>query len=196
MKILGRHPDRSPGLTFALALWALTTSASAQTFAPVPFNLQAGNAADATQVMADFMSVVANGNQSIISLNSAIVGVTAPPATMFAYFNLVGCPTGWVPAGLYGLFLRAADNNRGLDPTGSAPATFEQQQFQDHTHQITGTYVVSASASEVQHSGGANNQFITSVGSTSSGTGNMSTGVSSSVETRPVNVSLLLCVKT
>ena len=186
---------QSVPLKVTVALFWLTPALAQTPFQAVPFTLQGGKPADMTQVMANFQSLVANGNSSLSLLNNALAAVAAPPTTMLMYFNLAACPTGWTQAAaaFNGYFLRGADNGRGLDPLGT-PGMQETPQFQDHTHSGPGSVVVSVATANLNHSGGASNSFVTSTSCCSSGTGGMSSGTSGT-ETRPVNVALLLCQK-
>ena len=60
-------------------LMALTADASAQVFSSLPYNLQNGTNADASQVMANFNQIVSNGNANVAKngANADITGLSA-----------------------------------------------------------------------------------------------------------------------
>ena len=102
------------------ALLALAVPAQAQVFSSMPFNLQNGTTADASQVMANFNQIVANGNANaahsgtnsdITSLSNLGSGTAALPSLRFLAasgtgvyfdgtnlgFSVDGVEQAWVP---------------------------------------------------------------------------------------------------
>lgn len=178
-------------LLFALLL--VTSPACAQTFTAVPFNFVFGTPANASQVMADFQSVVNNGNAVANYINSKIAAVTPPPSNTLLYFNLTSCPSGWVLVNLATNFIRGLDLGRGMDTTGTGLVGGEAAVMQDHTH---GTSAAGISLQTVLGSiSGASSQPFANPASQSFIT-NPSTSSAGGSEVRPKNISLIMCQKT
>jgi hypothetical protein len=176
-----------------LTLCLFAAPARAQTFSAVPFNFVAGTPANASQVMADFQSIVNNGNSVANYINSQIAAVTPPPSATLMYFNLASCPTGWTLVTiLNGYFVRGLDLGRGQDTTGTALSGTEAGIMQDHTHatSVAGYQVNSAgvqiSGSNSQAWANPSSQLFSS---------NPSAPSAGGTEVRPKNISLLMCQK-
>lgn len=176
------------------ALLFLAAPAQAQTyFVPVPFTLTGGTAADATQVMADFNSEIANGNTAVTALlaQMAAKGVGLPiPSGFTSYFNLASCPTGWTDdgGGVGGYFVK------GAAAGGSDFGANNSSHFQDHVHSYNQQYITSTGNLVMENNGGNNHTSYYSAnyyGGTT--TGGMAGG--GGTETRPKNIALLICKK-
>jgi hypothetical protein len=161
----------------------------------VPYVFVGGTQANASQVMADFQSVVNNGNAVAVSLASQIAAATIAPIPVGAimFFNLAVCPSGWTQQAAYNsLFIRGLDLGRGMDP-GNTLGQIETDVMQGHAHSTSNIVTGTGTASILQ---GDNPAFLFFSSSNSSDpvTGNPTTGAHGA-ETRPANVSLLLCKK-
>jgi hypothetical protein len=173
-----------------LALLLLcSTPVQAQQFVSVPFTLVGGTRADATQVMANFYSLINNGNASMVSLNALLAahGVGSPiPSGFTAYFNLFSCPSGWTDQSstLGGYFIRGTG-------AGYAHGQNSASVMQSHTHGYSNSYVIGATASTFENNGANSHGAFIGVGGTASG----NTSSAGGGETRPVNVALLTCTK-
>ena len=171
----------------------LISSAQAQTFSAVPYVFVGGTQANASQVMADFQSVVNNGNAVAASLASQIASITPPPSGAIMFFNLAVCPAGWTQQAAYNsLFIRGLDLGRGMDP-GNTLGQIETDVTQDHAHS-TSNIVTGTGTNNITQGGASAFLFFTSSNSTDLAIGNPTTGAHGA-ETRPANVSLLLCQK-
>lgn len=135
-------------------------------------------------------SAVDSSNPSYAALYLAIGnlydtfnGATAPGGTLFRLPDLRG------------LFIRGASPGaiNAFDPSSPrAVATLQQDALQSHTHNLlttSGESYLGASTSSVNGSGSANPQTYTRV------TAAPNSPATTDVETRPVNVSLLPCIK-
>lgn len=118
---------------------------------------------------------------------------SAVPAGAVMAFNLSACPVGWVASNgsggtvdLRGYFVRGLDTGGGVDPSRTL-GSYQADQFQDHTHNITASNGVS---------GGT---LVTQPLTSATGTVNFSTtgpiSGNHGSETRPKNVALLYCQK-
>jgi hypothetical protein len=176
---------------FLLALLS-STPCVAQEFSPVPYVFAPNTIANASQVMADFSSVVNNGNSVATALASQIAAVTPPPSGAIIFFYLTACPTGWtLQSSWNNLFVRGLDLGRGMD-SGNTIASIEATGIKAHTHNTgkLGTGLIGNVAG-----GGGNNYFI--VGDAFTGS-NLETGYATGnadVATVPINITLKLCKK-
>lgn len=136
-------------------------------------------------VAMNYIIKAVNNSEMVLMDTSAISSLIPAGAVMF--FNLAGCPTGWVAANgtggtpdLRGEFIRGLDSGRGVD-SGRGLATAQGQAIQSHTHpffaQISGIYTYS------------------NVGGGQGTPANSTTGATGGTETRPRNVALLACIK-
>jgi len=180
----------------SLAVLLIGSAAQAQTFSAVPYVFVGGTQANASQVMADFQSVVNNGNAVAASLAAQIAAVTTAPIPVGAimFFNLAVCPSGWTQQAAYNsLFIRGLDLGRGMDP-GNTLGQIETDVTQDHFH-TTSNIVTGVGTNNITQGGASAFLFFTPVTtSTDLAVGNPTTGAHGA-ETRPANVSLLLCQK-
>lgn len=176
------------------ALFLLTCPASAQTFSAVPFNFVVGQQVNPAQLMADFNSVINNGNGVAANLNSQIASVTPPPSGAIMFFYLTACPAGWFAVGADLQFVRGLDAGRGLDTTGTAVGASETASITDHTHATSS--LVTGDSTLTINSGGSSTQLpITLNNSINPATGTAATG-NFGATMRPVNFGLKLCQKT
>jgi hypothetical protein len=177
-----------------MILLALLLSApcGAQEFSPVPYVFAPNTVANASQVMADFQSVVNNGNSVAAALASQIATVTPPPSGAIVFFYLASCPTGWTLQSAWNnLFIRGLDLGRGADP-GNTIASIEANGLKLHTHD-TGKFG-GALAFRGVGGGGSSVSIVTDMilandvesDVPSSGTG---------TDVHPINITLKLCKK-
>jgi hypothetical protein len=182
--------------TFVRTIFLLllaTGGARAQAFVTPPFTFVAGQPANASQVMADFQSIVNNGNAVATYLNNKISAVTPPPSGTYLYFYLEACPTGWTASGSNNYYLRNLNQGSGRDPANTPLLGGESPTLQDHTHS-TGYYETAVTSVNAYSVGANNEYYATSPGAlTVSSTGNV-VGATTG-EIRPKSVALLLCVK-
>ena len=180
-----------------LLLPFLTLPALADNFVPVPFQLNPGAPADATQVMADLNSLTANGNAAIVALQAQMaakgVGLPIPSGTL-APFYLFTCPVGWTDLNTEffgGYFLRGLS---GSYTWGAAAAS----SFASHYHALGSSYIsaVGAATSGQQWFAGIYHAvpLVSFTGGGYNTSGGMTSGNIAS-ETRPKNVALLYCYK-
>lgn len=180
-------------LLASILLLAAPNFAQAQSFTTVPFIFIFGQPANASQVMADFQSVVNNGNAVANYINSQIAAVTPPPSGSLIYFNLASCPAGWALVNYGTNFARGLDLGRGQDTTGTAQGGSEATTVQDHIHS-TSPVVYTIGNVLITPGGSSTRAFMASSSfATSPQTGAPS--VTAGTEARPKNVSLLLCSK-
>lgn len=178
-------------LVFLLALFP--QACIGQVFSPVPYVFAPNTPANASQLMANFQSVINNGNAVASSLQTQISAVTPPPSGAILFFYLSSCPTGWTLLSAYAnLFIRGLDLGRGMDTTATTVGNQETGGIQAHKH-ASGSYATSSFNASIAF-GGASGVYVTNLASTSNP---QSGGPGGSVgsEVRPKNVSLLLCVK-
>ena len=180
----------------ALLLLAYSPQAMAQTyFSTLPFNLTAGQVADATQVNANLNSIAANGNAAIVALQAQLaakgVGLPIPSGTIAPFYALSVCPAGWTSfsttAG--GYFIRGAGG-------GYTFANTALSSYASHYHQSASSFVNSSSTTALQaYVSGAKNYGASSVSCCVGAAGGTMASGNAATETRPVNVALLYCVK-
>ena len=152
----------------------------------------------AANVMANYNHIRTEGNAweaDLLSQIAAITGSSLPAGAVLA-FPSGSCPPGWLPADgtagtvdVRGAYIRGLDLGAGRDPARTL-ASFQADQFQDHTH--TSAFVSGFSfgldlggASPAVQSGGTSALPVTST---------MATG-NAATETRPDSVVLNYCYK-
>lgn len=177
-----------------LAGFALFRQLRAQTFAPVPFTFAPGVVANASQVMADFNSVVNNGNAVALALNSQINAVLPFPSGSLVFFYLTVCPAGWTAVtGWDGKFVRGLDNGAGRDPDPGVTIDYiETAGLQSHTHGAASA-AVSSNQTGINFGGAAG---VWSAPGSEFKVYNSPTAAAGSGTQAPINVVLLLCKKT
>lgn len=127
----------SKKLSILLLLCVSGNAVHGQTFTPVPYTFIPGTIANASQMMANYQSIINNGNAVSADLASRIASKTLLPSGTVAFFNNTVCPTGWT---LYGLandrFIRGLDLGAGRD---SGNTLFQQaaERLQTHNHSVT-----------------------------------------------------------
>jgi len=180
-----------------LAALLFAGSCQAQTFSSVPFTFTYGTQANASQVQADFQSIVNNGNAVANAIQAQIAGVTPPPQGVNMFFNLSSCPSGWSQNGYgTGTFFRSYDAGRGLDTTGTAISASEPSALQDHTHTTSPT-ITATSTIGVQFysgSGSVNRGYMTQSNTSNPTTGSVS-GANIGSTVIPKTVYLINCYK-
>jgi hypothetical protein len=173
-------------------------SCQAQTFSSVPFTFTYGTQANASQVQANFQSIVNNGNAVANAIQAQIAGVTPPPSGVEMFFNLSSCPSGWNQL-FYGtgVFLRGYDAGRGLDTTGTPISGAESAALQDHTHTTSPTITATSTigAQFYGGSGSVNRGYITQSSTSNPTTGSVS-GANIGSTVIPKTVYLIHCYKT
>ena len=181
-----------------LASLMLAGSCQAQTFSAVPFTFTYGTQANASQVQANFQSIVNNGNAVANAIQAQIAGVTPPPSGVEMYFNLSSCPSGWAQI-FYGtgVFSRGYDAGRGLDTTGTAIGAAESPALQDHTHTTSSTITATSTIGAQFYGGGGsvNRGYITQSSTSNPTTGSVS-GANIGSTVIPKTVYLIHCYKT
>lgn len=179
----------------ALLFALISGPAWAQSFSTVPYIFILGQPANASQVMANFNAVVAQGNSVANYIQSQIAAVTPPPSGSFLFFNLTSCPAGWTAAPGPG-FPRGLDLGRGQDTTGTPLGGVEFSTLQDHTHSTGNGATAMGTVSVVQGGGGAHQlNSASSINSVTNATSGGVTGATSASVSFPKNVTLLLCQK-
>lgn len=177
-----------------LALLLLCSSASAQSFAPVPYTFAPNTTVVPSQLMTNFSSLISSGNAVASNLNTKVTALLPIPSGVLIFFNLNSCPSGWtVSAIATSLFIRGIDNGAGRDPTGTLLGATETGGMQDHRHN-TGPLMAIPVVDTGSVGGSFAQIFNQATLSTTTVTGNPSTG-NHGTEVRPVNISLLLCSK-
>lgn len=172
------------------------TAARAQTFTPVPFIFIFGQPANASQVQADFQSIVNNGNAVANSIEAQIDAVTPPPSGSLMYFNLTSCPALWTIVTVFGTdFVRGVDLGRGQDTTGTGILGVENTVVQDHTHATGSGATALSTVSTAANSGATNQSYVSAASAAINPNSGGVTGATAGSEARPKNVSLLLCQK-
>lgn len=180
---------------FIVCLFGLATPGYCQTFTPVPFIFIFGQPANASQVQADFQSIVNNGNAVANSIEAQIDAVTPPVSGTLMYFNLGSCPAAWtIVTALGTAFMRGLDLGRGQDTTGTGILGNELTTVQDHTH-ATGPGATALGTVSVSAGGPANTPYVSAATATITPNSGGVTGATAGSEARPKNVSLLLCQK-
>lgn len=164
-------------------------------FSSPPFTLVNGARIDATQVMANYNRIISDGNTAYTAFLAQIssIGSGGTPAHAVVPFNLAACPAGWAAAdgtgGTADMRGRFAMETNG----GYSAGTILNDQIQDHTHFIPGTFVQQLSFfSSNFFTTGPQNFFP--VGQSAISIGNPNVGNHGS-ETRPKNLALLYCEK-
>jgi len=180
-----------------IAALMLAGSCQAQTFSSVPFTFTYGTQANASQVQADFQSIVNNGNAVANAIQAQIAGVTPPPSGVFMFFNLSSCPSGWTQNAYGTTFLRGDDAGRGLDTTGTAIGNPESPALQDHTHTTSPTITATSTIGAQFYGGGGsvNRGYITQSNTSNPTTGSVS-GANIGSTVIPKTVYLIHCYKT
>ena len=141
-----------------------------------------------------------SGNFSVHGHDASELESGGVPSDAVMAFNLVSCPTGWIPADgisgtpdLRGVFIRGTEtfdagstyNNRDDDRSGAETlGSFQNDAFQSHRHQQDFT----------DENTGAGGSWHTLAGDEDN-YGNIYTLYSGGLETRPKNVALIYCVK-
>jgi hypothetical protein len=180
-----------------LAALMFAGSCQAQTFSPVPFTFTYGTQANASQVQANFQSIVNNGNAVANAIQAQIAGVTPPPSGVFMFFNLSACPSGWLQSGYgTGVFLRGYDAGRGLDTTGTTIGSAEPPTLQDHTHTTSPTITATSTTGANFYGGGGSvhRGYITQSNTSNPTTGYV-TGANIGSTVIPKTVYLINCIK-
>jgi hypothetical protein len=180
-----------------LASLMLVGSCQAQTFSSVPFTFTYGTQANASQVQADFQSIVNNGNAVANAIQAQIAGVTPPPSGVNMFFNLASCPSGWSQNGYgTGTFFRSHDAGRGLDTTGTPISSAESAALQDHTHTTSPTITATSTIGAQFYSGtgSVSRGYITQGTVSNPATGSVS-GANIGSTVIPKTVYLINCYK-
>jgi hypothetical protein len=180
-----------------LASLMLAGSCYAQTFSPVPFTFTYGTQANASQVQANFQSIVNNGNAVANAIQAQIAGVTPPPSGVEMSFNLSACPSGWLQSGYgTGVFSRGYDAGRGLDTTGTGIAAGELPTLQDHTHTTSPTITATSTIGAQFYSGtGSVSRGYITQGTVSNPTTGSVIGANIGSTVIPKTVYLINCLK-
>jgi hypothetical protein len=171
----------------------LPIATHAQQFVQVPYVFQAQTVANASQVMADFNSVINNGNAVAAALQTQISAVVPLPSGALVFFYLAACPSGWTQNTAWaGRFVRGLDLGAGNDPTVPAPKvmTTEAQGLLSHKHGNV-SLLVSSNAVSIAF-GGASNIYAPTGSEIIGGVGTNAAGSSTLV---PANVGLIICKK-
>lgn len=165
----------------------------AQEFSVVPYVFAPNTIANASQVMADFTSVVNNGNSVATALASQIATVTPPPSGAIVFFYLASCPTGWTLQSTWNnLFVRGLDLGRGMDP-GNTIATIEATGNKAHTHS-TGKFG-EGFAMIGGNSGGTSTSVVSDANTANDFESGLPTSGSSGADMHPISITLKLCKK-
>lgn len=171
------------------------STVSAQTFTGVPFTFSYGSSANASQVMANFQTIINNGNSVSNTLNNAIQAVTPPPSGSMLFFNLGSCPSGWHGGPGGGWYARGLDQGRGVDTTGTGLGGNEATTLQDHAHNTTTT---ATSYSTTGVANGTPNFWYGYTGLPGANTNQTTNGPASGsygMDNRPKTATLLVCIK-
>jgi len=185
-------------VSFSLFAVIFVRPAKSQQFVTVPYIFSPGMVANASQVMADFNSLVNNGNAVATALNTQISSVIPLPSGSIVFFYNTACPTGWnQELGWQGLFIRGFDPGGVNDPTTpSHVATTETQGLLSHSHNAVTpnpiTNSADASVNLLSTSGNANGPFAASGSET---TGTITVNSTGAATLLPPSVGLILCKK-
>jgi hypothetical protein len=167
---------------------------SSSFFSSVPVNLSASpRVPHAADLMADFNSIIANGNTVFNALQTALNAATAGsvPVGAVAFFNQATCPTGWSIADGSG---GKADMRGVFVTSGPSIQAYTGDSIVNHAH-LMGSFngIMGANVTSLNFNAGGSVPYASSqatVNLTSTAlTGNRGT------ETRPKNIALLPCEK-
>lgn len=149
----------------------------------------------------------------ILSCESG-VWVNQSTTGMYAFFNSITCPIGWVPANgsggtvdLRGQFLRSWDNGKGVD-SGRTLGSIQEDDLKrhnhtgtttrdgDHSHGYTSAHVGKGGALAIQSGSDFGDTYVRS-GTELAGahSHNLNINYYGGTETRPKNIALLVCMK-
>jgi hypothetical protein len=173
-----------------------TIGVGASPFSPPPRVLSNLVVPDANVMMANFNRIISDGNAAFNVLQAAITaasGLAAMPAGAVVPFNLTICPSGWVVADGTGGTVDMRGRFARITTGSPAVGTVQADQFIDHTHTITGPFVVSSSGTQAVCCATAGVNPVISNVIYMSVLGAI--GANVGTETRPKNVALLYCQK-
>jgi hypothetical protein len=175
-----------------LLSFLLATSAAAQSFAPVPFTFAPNTVANASQMMANFQSIINSGNAVSADLAARIASKSPLPSGTIAFFNLTSCPAGWTLKSTWNdRFVRGLDLGAGKDP-GNTLSQLAASRLQSHTHSVSGTGDTNTAAGANALFGSA---FSTVVSVTKTSSYNRAVTSGDDADGFPKYVKLLICKK-